>query len=67
MSRSEVLCAIAVVLIAGMLWLGRQARIVHDEVKARLLAMQAEDLAEEQQNLRRERRRVGGVRRRRRC
>ena len=48
MKKLSVL-ALAVMIIALELWMGRQARIVCDEVQARRIAMEAEDLAEEKQ------------------
>lgn len=52
MTFGEVLALIAVVFIALGLWVARQARIVCDEVRARTLAMEAEDQAAGQQNAR---------------
>jgi hypothetical protein len=50
MTFGEVLALIAVVLIALGLWVARQARIVCDEVRARTLAMEAEDQADGQKS-----------------
>ncbi|ROZ74943.1 hypothetical protein EEB15_16300 [Ramlibacter sp. WS9] len=48
MTVGEVLAAVAVMIIALELWMGRQARIVFEEVQARRIAMEAEDRADEE-------------------
>lgn len=58
MTVGDVLAVVAVMIIALELWMGRQARIVCEEVRARRIAMEAEDRADEERMRRGSSRRV---------
>lgn len=52
MTVGQILAVLALVTIALMLWVARQARIVREDVEAKRIAMETSDRAEGQQHLR---------------
>lgn len=63
MTVGEILAIVALVIVGVEFWIARQARIVHEEVHARRMAMEAEDRQEEQHPHRHGRRMRRGLRR----